>query len=117
MAEVVDGLAQQVAAIGLVDGDLRHGEVRLGEFGARGVHPDEDLGDGLDVEVLGQLDDADVVVDDLADVLQHLSDGLAVGALVAFDVLLGQLDQVRVRVEDLRDVIDPGLVLGDGRVA
>ena len=66
VAEVVDRLAQQVAAVGLVGGDLRHREVGLRELGPGGVHADEDLGDRLDVEVLGQLDDADVVVDDLA---------------------------------------------------
>ena len=71
VAEVVDGLAQQVAAVGLVDGDLRHGEVGLRELGAGRVHADEDLGDRLDVEVVGQLDDADVVVDDLAELLEH----------------------------------------------
>jgi hypothetical protein len=74
VAEVVDRLAQQVAAVGLVSGDLRHGEVRLRQLGPGGVHADEDLGDGLDVEVLGQLDHADVVVDDLAQLLQNLPD-------------------------------------------
>ena len=107
MAEVVDGLAQPVATEVLVDGDLRHGEVGLGKLGARRVHADEDLGNSFDVEILGQFDQAYVVVDDLADLLQHLPDRLAVGTLVAFDILLGQLDQVRVGPENSGDVVNP----------
>jgi len=34
---------------------------------------------GLDIEVLGQLDQADVVVGDLGDLLDHLADRRAVG--------------------------------------
>ena len=98
VAEVVDRLAQQVAAVGLVGGDLRHGEVGLGELGAGGVHADEDLGDRLDVEVVGQLDHADVVVDDLARASRAPSRRILRSAPGFFcGIVVGQLDQARRR--------------------
>ncbi|MDT4835762.1 hypothetical protein FQZ97_694370 [compost metagenome] len=74
MAKIVDGLAQEVTAIGLIDGDLRHREVGLGELFSCGVHPDENLGDCLNVEVFGQLDDSHMVVDDAAQLLDDAED-------------------------------------------
>ena len=91
MTEVVDGLPQQVATVALVGGNLRHREVGLGQFGAGGVHTNENLGDGLDVEVLGQLDDTDVVVDYFAQLLQHAEERVFVYNGVGGCVRLGDL--------------------------
>lgn len=60
------GLAQDGATVGFVDGNLGHGEVGLTQLHTLGVDADEDLGDGLDVQVEGQLDEADLVTGDAA---------------------------------------------------
>ena len=72
-------LAQQVAAVAVVRCDLRHGEIRLVEACAGGVHADENLGDGFDVEVFCEIDDADVIVDDLLQSLERAEDRAAGG--------------------------------------
>jgi hypothetical protein len=81
------------------------------------VHADEDLGDGLDVEVFGQLDDADVVVDDLAELLEHLADlRLAVGVRGLRAQCARQFGQLASGAKTFGHVLDPGGVLLDGRV-
>ena len=89
----------------------------MAERRARGIHADKDFGDSLDVEVLGQLDDAKVVVDDFPEALKHFADGFAVGFGITRRVIVDQFDQVRIGRKDFSHIGDPCCVLCDGRVA
>ncbi|MCY1457057.1 hypothetical protein D9M71_743160 [compost metagenome] len=72
VAEVVDGLAQSVAVELLVSGDLRHDKVCLAQHHTLGVDADKDLGDRLDIQIRRQLDQADLLLGDIAQPVQTL---------------------------------------------
>ena len=116
MAEIVDGLAQHVAAVGLVHRDLGHGEVCLGQGCAGRVHADEDFGHGLDIQIFRQLDDAHMVVDDAAQLFDHLVDIVFRDIGIDRTIGLDHLENAGVRGKDLRHVRQPGRVFADGRV-
>lgn len=81
-----------------------------------GIHADEDLGDGLNVEILSEVDDSDVVVDDLAKALEDARDHLAIGARILLRVVVSKLGNARILVEDSGDVRNPCDVFRDRRV-
>ena len=87
MAEVVNGLAEEVASIAFVGGYFRHGEIRLTECCSCRVHPDENLGDRFDVQIFGQFDDAKVIVHDFSEFLQNLAHFFSVGTRVLRNVI------------------------------
>ena len=113
VAEVVDELAEVASAVA-VGGDLAHREVGAAEGHALGVDPDEDLGDGLDVEIVGETDDADLGVLDRPELGEVGLEDLGVDIGVALQVLARE-GQRRVGVEVLADVGDPLWVLPDDR--
>ena len=86
VAEVVDQLAEVAAAVA-VRRDLAHREVGAAERHALGVDPDEDLRDGLDVEVVGERDDADLRVLDRSEARDVGLDGRRVDVGVALEVV------------------------------
>ena len=49
----------------LIGGDLGHGKVRLGQDCAFGVDTDENFGDSLDIEVVGEFNEADLFLGDI----------------------------------------------------
>ena len=116
MAEIVDGLAQHVAAVGLVHRDFGHGEIGLGQWGAGRVHADEDFGHGLDIQIFRQLDDAHMVVDDAAQLFDHFVDIVSGDIGVGRTIGLDHLENAGVRGEDLRHIRQPCRVFADGRV-
>ena len=65
-------LAQGVAVELFVSGDLRHDEIRLAEHHALGVDADKDLGDRLDIQIRRQLNQADLLLGDVAQPVQAL---------------------------------------------
>src|SRR5690606_26126025 len=101
MAEVVNGLPQQVAAVGFVYGDLRHGKISLGKLFSGRIDTDKDLGDRLNIEVFRQLDDADMVVDDLPKLFQYARDAFAVSVRIPLGVVIRELHQAGIRGEDI----------------
>ena len=117
MTEVFDGFAQCVAAIGLVDGDLRHGEVGLGELSSSRVDANEDLGNGLNIKILCQLDQANRVVDDFQEPLERLANEIPIDLWIACHIGVGLIKQIRIRLKELRYVWNPKRILGDGRIA
>ena len=116
MAEIVDGLTEEIAAIGLINGDLGHRKVSLRQLRSSRVHADENLSYRLDVEILGQVDDTDVVVDDLAEPFQGRKHLVLVHAGIRLGVPLRDLEQLRVRREDGDHVVNPCRILADGRI-
>ena len=117
MAKVVDGLAEHVAAIGLIGGDLGHGEIGLTKRGPSGVHPDKNLGDRFNLQIVGQFDDANMVVDDLAELFQGPENGVLVCPGIGGDIIAGDLEEFGVRGKKVGDIGDPRRVFVDGRVA
>ena len=116
MAEIVNGFAEDVAAISFVRSNFRHGEVCLREFGPCGVHSYENLGDSFDVKVFGQFNQADMVVDDFDESLEYLAHLFAVGFGILSCVALCQFDQICLRCEDCRHIFDPRDIFTDRRV-
>ena len=57
-----------------------------------------------------------MVVNDLAEPLEHFADVLAVGDRVLGHIALGQLNQVGLWREDRRHIFNPRDVFADGRV-
>ena len=116
MAEVINGLAQHVAAIGLVDCNLGHRKVRLRKRLSRRIHADEDLGHGFDVQVFGQLDHPHMVVHDAAQALKHLEHCVLRTAGVRLAVGRHQLEHAGLGVKHRRHIRQPRRVFANGRV-
>src|ERR1039457_6922896 len=57
-----------------------------------------------------------MIIDDLAEPLEHLTNSLAIGARVLGDIVLRQFDQVTFWGEDRRHIFDPRHVLADSGV-
>ena len=57
-----------------------------------------------------------MIIDDLAKLLEHARNALAVGGEVLIAVSVGELGEAGVGREDLGYVLDPGHVLPNGRV-
>ena len=88
VTEVVDELAQIAPAVA-VRSDLAHCEVSAAKRNALGVDPDEDLGHCLDVEIVGESDDADLRVLDPTEVRQVGFEDLRIDVRIPLEVLAG----------------------------
>src|SRR5690242_15403331 len=116
MTEIVDRLAEKIAAKRVVGGDFRHGEIGLGKRRSSRVHADEDLCHGFDVEVFSKFDNPYMIVDDLTQSFQGAKECVLIHAAIGSGVSLSELKELGLWREQLRHIGNPGRILLDSRV-
>jgi hypothetical protein len=107
MAEVIDSFPQFVASVAFIGRDFRHREVGLRECSPSRVYPDENLRDRFDVEILGQFDDADVIIYNLAQLFESPKEYILIHPGICCCVSLRDLEQFGLGREQLRNIRNP----------
>ena len=83
------------------------------ESSSRGIYPDEDLCHGFDIEIIGEFDNTNVVVDDLTQPFQRTEECVLVHAGIGSSIGLCKLQEPGFWREQFRQIGNPSRILSD----